>query len=243
MIRIAIVDDEKVFADDYCRELCKLFKKHEVKCEIDTYTDARFFQGMLREKKYELIFLDIDMPDITGIDLAKEIRKSDSETTIVFVSYHENFVFEAYRYTAYRFIRKNLLQSDTEEMVETFCRNHNEKSYIMTFDLDCRKKADENLFLIWYFYAARHDIFYVKENKESIHLNMHAYTLDFLEEELKDHGYIRVHRSYLVNCEYIYELKSDCVILKDGQSLAMSRGRIEAVKQVYQKRLRRKGKL
>ena len=61
--------------------------------------------------------------------------------------------------------------------------------------------------------------------------------------ELREHGYIRVHRSYLVNCEYIYELKSDSVILKDGQSLAMSRGRLEAVKKVYQKRLRRKGKL
>ena len=97
MIRISIVDDEKIFADDYCRELGRLFKKHEVQCEIDTYTDARIFQDMLREKKYDLIFLDIDMPDITGIDLAKEIRKSDSETTIVFVSFHENFVFEAYR--------------------------------------------------------------------------------------------------------------------------------------------------
>ena len=97
--------------------------------------------------------------------------------------------------------------------------------------------------MIWYFYAARHDIFYVKENKESTRLNTHKYTLDFLEEELREHGYIRVHRSYLVNCEYIYELKSDYVILKDGQSLAMSRGRLEAVKKVYQKRLRRKGKL
>ena len=243
MIRIAIVDDEKAFADDYCRELNRLFKKHEVKCGIDIYTDAIFFQGMLREKKYNLIFLDIDMPEISGIDLAKEIRKSDSETTLVFVSFHENFVFEAYQYTAYRFIRKNKLQFDTEEMVETFCREYKEKSDLMTFDLDCRKEVTENLFLIWYFYAARHDIFYVKENKESIRLNTHKYTLYSLEEELREHGYIRVHRSYLVNCEYIYELKSDSVILKDGQSLAMSRGRLEAVKKVYQKRLRRKGKL
>lgn len=128
-------------------------------------------------------------------------------------------------------------------MVNAFCRELNEKSDFMTFDLDCRKKIDENLFFIWYFYAAHHDIFYVKENKESVRLNMHAYTLDFLEEELKNHGYVRIHRSYLMNCEYIYELKSDSVVLKDGQTLSMSRGRLDTVKKAYQKMLRGKGKL
>lgn len=108
MIRIAVVDDVKIFAYDYRKDLEQLFKQHSVECEIDVYTEAYYFQGILRDKKYNLIFLDIDMPEINGIDLAKEIRKNygDEKVKLVFVSSYENFVFETFHYKAYRFIRK-----------------------------------------------------------------------------------------------------------------------------------------
>ena len=67
--------------------------------------------------------------------------------------------------------------------------------------------------------------------------------MDSLENDLTQYGYVRIHRSYLVNCEYIYELKNDSVVLIDGQELTMSRGRIDEVKKAYQKLVRERGKL
>lgn len=243
MIKIAIVDDDKFFVSEYQKELKKLFNKYEVECEIDTYTDAFYFRGIQHDKKYNLIFLDIDMPEITGINLADEIRKINLSVTLVFVSNHDNFVFETFRYAAYRFIRKDKLKDDTEEMAASYCQEQKMKSSQMTFDLECKQKVTENLFQIWYFYASRHDIFYVKENKATSRLKTHTYTIDSFESILNQYGYIRIHRTFLVNCEYIYELRNDSVILKDGQSLTMSRGRIDVVKKAYQKMVRERGKI
>lgn len=243
MIKIAVVDDDQLFVTEYKKNLKKLFNNHEVECEIDTYTEAYYFQGVQNDKNYNLIFLDIDMPEITGIDLADEIRKMNSRVTLVFVSNHDHFVFETFRYAAYRFIRKEKLKSDTEEMVASYCQEQKVKSSKMKFDLESKRKVTENLYNIWYFYASRHDIFYVKENKDASRLNTHKYTLDSLENDLTQYGYVRIHRSYLVNCEYIYELKNDSVVLIDGQELTMSRGRIDEVKKAYQKLVRERGKL
>ena len=243
MLKIAVVDDDESFVIEYKNILKKLFNEHGIECSIDTYTDAFYFRGVQQDKQYNWVFLDIDMPEITGIDLANEIRKMNQSLKLVFVSNHDNFVFETFRYAAYRFIRKDMLNSDTEEMVSSYCQEQWLKSSQMTFDLECKKKATENLFNIWYFYSSRHDIFYVKENKITSKLATHTYTMDSLEEPLSQYGYIRIHRTFLVNCEYIYELKNYSVILKDGQSLAISRGRIDAVKKAYQKIARERGKL
>ena len=243
MLRIAIVDDEKTFAKDYQMYLQTLFKKYEVECKIEMYTEAFDFREIMKNNNYNLIFLDIDMPKVTGIDLAAEIRKRDTNVTLVFVSNHDNFVFETFRYGTYRFIRKERLKSETDEMVKSYCQVQIIKLSKMKFDLESKRQITENLYEIWYFYASRHDIFYVKENKDANRLNTHSYTLDSLESSLKKYGYVRTHRSYLVNCEYIYELKNDCVILMDGQKLTMSRGRIDEVKKSYQKIVRERGKL
>ena len=122
MIKIAIVDDEKTFIQTYEKEILSFFNEFAFECEIATYSDSVVLQQENDEKnEYDLVFLDIDMPDISGMQLASELCKNNHHTTIIFVSSHSNFVFEAFRYSAYRFIRKENLNSDTKEAVRSFC--------------------------------------------------------------------------------------------------------------------------
>ena len=121
MIRIAMCDDETMFLQTYQKKVSELFQEHNVDCKIDTYTDARRFLEDCEKTSYDLIFLDIDMPGLSGIQLASKFRDKGLDTTLVFVSSHDDFVFETFRYNAYRFVRKNKLISDTQEMISSFC--------------------------------------------------------------------------------------------------------------------------
>lgn len=240
MIRIAMCDDEIMFLQTYQKKVSELFQEHNVDCKIDTYTDAVRFLEHCEKTSYDLIFLDIDMPELSGIQLASKFRDNGLDTTLVFVSSHDDFVFETFRYNAYRFVRKNKLLSDTQEMISSFCAALKTKSVIVRLDLDQQRTLEQKVSGIAYFYSIRHDIYFVTAQKESIRLAMHTYTMNELEKQFTEKGFIRVHRSYLVNYAWILQIKGDQVYLKNCQ---VSRGRSEEVKLQYQRLIREEGVL
>ena len=244
MIQIAMCDDETIFLQTYQKKVSELFQEHNVDCKIDTYTDARRFLEHCKKTSYDLIFLDIDMPGLSGIQLASKFRDNGLDTTLVFVSSHDDFVFETFRYNAYRFVRKNKLLSDTQEMIASFCASLKTKSVIVQLDLDQQRTLEQKVSDIAYFYSIRHDIYFVNAKNESIRLAMHAYTMNELEKQFTEKGFIRVHRSYLVNYAWILQIKGDQVYLKNcPDKIPLSRGRSEEVKLQYQRLIREEGVL
>lgn len=235
MISVAIVDDENTFIQMYKKEVSEIFSKLGFECEISTYTNPAVFQKETIKIKYDLIFLDIDMPDISGMQIASELNKQDNNGALIFVSNHSNFVFEAFRYSAYRFIRKENLHSDTSEAVCSFCSSLKAKENYITLDLENKKDVPINLSNIKYFFSIRHDIYLLNENQESERLAIRTYTLDDLESMLRGKGFIRIHRTYLLNYLYVYQIRSEKVLLKDKSELPLSRSRYDNVKTTYQK--------
>ena len=97
---------------------------------------------------------------------------------------------------------------------------------------------------IAYFYSIRHDIYFVNAQKESVRLAMHTYTMNELEKQFTEKGFIRVHKSYLVNYTWILQIKGDWVYLKaNHDKIPLSRGRSEEVKLQYQRLMREEGVL
>ena len=235
MTKIAIVDDEKTFLQMYEKEILILFNEFDFKCEINTYSDSVAFRKENEKIEYDLVFLDIDMPGISGMQIASELYKSNHNTTLIFVSNHSNFVFEAFRYSAYRFIRKDNLISDTTEAVCSFCNAFKTKENYITLDLENKKDILINLSGVKYFFSIRHDLYFYNDRKDTCRLAIRSYTLDDLENMLKEKGFIRIHRTYLLNYLYVYQIRSEKILLKDKSELPLSRGRYDIVKKMYQK--------
>lgn len=170
MIYIAIVDDENTFIQIYEKEVIRVFSKFGFECKIRAYTDPAVFREEVSEAKYDLFFLDIDMPSISGMQIASELNKQGSNTTLIFVSNHSNFVFEAFRYSAYRFIRKNNLLSDTAEAISLFCNALKTKENYVTLDLENKKNIHIDLSGVKYFFSIRHDIYFYNERKDTYRL-------------------------------------------------------------------------
>ena len=185
-MKIALCDDEKTFIDI----MSKLIKKNLCTDVFDTFTEVQMFADHICE--YDLIFLDIDMPCITGIELAKKCESYN--TYIVFVTNKENLVFEAYNTTnAFGFIRKSNLQNDFVSVIQRFNKINQNSHYLSV-------KSSNGIIKIPFA-----DIYYIEKqiNNVIIHTQKYDYrefnTLSNLEKVLINFGFIRTHIGYIVN--------------------------------------------
>lgn len=239
MIRIAIVDDEAVFIKNFQKEIVRLFRLNNISCKITSYTNGKEFLKKYQETEFDLIFLDIDIPDISGIEIASGIREKNSNPILIFVSAHDNFVFESIHYAPFRFIRKTNLLMDTEEAIKSFCNHIKDNERYISLDLEEKNDFLANIAKIMYFFSQRHSVYMLNKENEVVRLAARTYTMDKLEELVKDKGFIRIHKTYIVNCMYIYKIKSEKVILIDNSEIPLSRIRAAAAKEQYQIFLRR----
>ena len=233
-MRIAVCDDEMLFADNLKTMVGSLFKKQKVEFQSYVYNDARRLIIDHYDDKYQLIFLDIDMPDISGMDFASEIRMTDSKVTLIFVSNHSNFVFESLQFAPFRFIRKEYLKDELPRAITAYCNEILRKKPIIDLQLKDKSTISENVEEIIYFFSVRHNIYY-STTKETKCLYSREYTLEKLEQQLNKHGFIRIHKTYLVNYKYIYHIGIENVELNINASerLPISRRRVPEVKKQY----------
>ena len=225
MLKIAICDDEQSFINIMVKLIKKTFSDNiEI---LDTYT--RPIVLLNSGKSYDLLFLDIDMPGLNGIKLARHYDKSN--TSIIFVTNKEALVFEAYNSTdSVGFIRKGRLTEDFESVIKRFNRN-NQLMHFLTVTINSQ------------IYKIRlSDIIYIEKmvNSIIIHTTDKTYTqrntLAEIEEKLHSHGFIRVHAGYIVNLDHILRISSNEITLSHSELVPVSRNRLKYVKTEFLKR-------
>lgn len=241
MIRIAVVDDEEYFLRKIRSLIKKMFSDNGFNCDIVCFSSALEFKSKCTENSFNVIFLDIDMPEISGMNLAKFLRESGSKAFIAFVSSYENFVFQAFVHSAYRFIRKLNLIDDLSEMVNSLSIDLKTSQRYIMLKFQDNRVGMVDLTKVMLFYSVHHDLFlsYKKDSFEQ--LAYRVYTMDKLEEMLSEKGFVRTHRGYIVNISYIYQIEQDKVILTNNVSVNMSKSRSEIIKKKFQEHLRKEG--
>lgn len=235
MIRIAVVDDEIVFARQLRSMIDFLFEKEHMEIQSYVYKNAHDLIQAHRMNEFHLLFLDIDMPEMSGMELAAKIRETNLTTTLIFVSSHSDFVFESFRFSPFRFIRKEWVQKELPDAIHSYCENYNKNNEIVRLTLTDKKMVSEKLSEIIYFFSIRHHICYVTKS-ETKELNAREYTMEKLEVQLGKSGFLRVHKSYLLNYRYVYHIGTESVDLTvDTLScLPISHRRISEIKKQYQ---------
>lgn len=117
MYHIFICDDEKRFTEVLEKRVETCLKEQGQSYEIQIfYNGIEMFQAM-QKKAPEILLLDIDMPEISGMELAEQIFSSNINTNVIFVTNRDDLVFQAIHYQPFRFIRKEKLN---QELVRQF---------------------------------------------------------------------------------------------------------------------------
>ena len=252
-MKVAICDDSEQDIADLKEKLLKLIEGQIENCEIHVYTDVTKFLKEIHTISFDGIFLDIDMPQMTGIQAAQQVREVLPDVGLIFVSSCESMVFEAIKTTPLRFIRKSLesicdelaiyagIESTEEELEEAVTallnRYHSLKNYY-DFCVNgniVRLKLSE----IYYFESAKH---YVKIKTLQEDYMVRAKMAD-LEQIFYEKGFVRVQSGYIVNLRHVDRVRYKDVLMNNGECISISRERLESLKQKHLEFIRHENNL
>lgn len=179
-----------------------------------------------RDYSYDIYFLDIDMPNVSGIDIAKEITLSNEESIIIYVSYREDLIFEALQTFPYYFLRKKYIERDLPIIIDKV-----KKKYI-TPKINIIYKTKEIQLSV-------NDIYYIEKDGQYslVHTKKHIYkvkhTMKYIKEILPDTHFGIVSQSCIVNFKYVKYENIQYVIMNDEKKFYYSRGKREMFLENY----------
>ena len=239
MIRIAIVDDETEMLDFLCKCVSDLGKKLLCDFEIQCFSSSFEFLSKHNSLPFQILFLDISMPEMDGFELSKQLRDSDWEVFIIYVTANEHLVFKSFDYQPFQFIRKRdneLIKADIESAVQKVCQQLS-KNRMMTLDLPYNEKITVNIQEIEYIASDRHYLNYNLKDGTAIKCRG---TISDAENKMEAFDFIRIHRSYLINLKYVIKLSTsqNQVRMKSGKLLEMGDMYIKKFEEKYRNYLR-----
>lgn len=226
MISVAVCDDEKNFLSVFSHSMKKLLGNNDDNISVSAYLNVSQFLNDHEQSPFDIVFLDIEMPEIGGFQCTERLRKVNEDTIIVFVTNHENYVFHSFVFRPFRFIRKSHFEDELEEALSSAVKLYYEKTKLYNISSE-KGLISVRLSDIMYFDVYSHSVFMHMKNEKIIVKK----SLQEVENELGDFGFIRVHKSYLVSFRYIYSVRTGSVTLVNMESVPLSKHRIKEVKE------------
>lgn len=232
---IYLCDDNQSFVDDIANRVNMILSKDR-EFEIVKFTNGRSLISQWNKEFADVVFLDIDMPELDGFEVAEKLQSSKKNALIIFITSHEDKVYQSWKYQPFWFVRKShmedlnvvfprlLAKIDAEyEKENNFFNLHGENSVV---ELDINS--------LMYIESYRHNIIiHYKNNNQEVRCK-----ISNAEEQLLGKNIIRVQKGFLVNCRFISKITSRDVILTNGYSIHLSRDRLSFVKDEFQRFLR-----
>jgi len=230
MYHIVICDDEKEILDDIQKKVRNCFEENNTLAQYTSIDDARKLMEYIQDEKVDVLFLDIDMPYYSGMDIAGYIKDQGLQTILIFITSHDALVYQTFAYRPFGFIRKTHIDQELDELVKRICDE------LLASKQELVIQKGQEIFRV-----LMKDIIYIEAEKNYLMLRTNdeviriRETMSNIENELQGKGFIRCHKGYLIHAEYIEKLKNSEIVLRTGsESIAIPVGRS------YEKEVRKK---
>ncbi len=232
MIRIGICDDDAdVMAS--IGECVKLqFDEYNEAVEIVNFDDSQDLIGKLTANEYfDLLFLDIQMPVKSGIDVAVHLRENcrNDLTQIVFISSESGYAMKLFEVRPMDFLLKPVSEKQIEKIVKLAMRlitnNRSVFQFRMQNQLVKIRMAD-----IEYFESSSRRIKLVAVDGEYIFYDR----LESVYEQVKDYNFMYIHKSYVVNSTHVKQFTSRYLVMYNGMQIPVSRNKRGEIKTLWQ---------
>ena len=220
MIQIAICDDDFQVCS-VLEEYIKRWKEGRI-LEAEIFNTGREFEEALKERYYDLIFLDIIMKDRSGIDLGKFIREelgNDTSMIVYMSAYGDEYALDLFQFQPFHFLKKPIRPEEFQKILYKACDKIEGSSGIFEF------KSSRTVYRI-----PLKDIFYFEGDNRRVKIVTagHTYysysTIEnmFSKINMEQAGFIRLHKSYVVNLRYVATFSVRMVTLFDGSEFTIS---------------------
>ena len=206
LIRIAIVEDEPTERDRIKVYLEEIAQEDQTQFDIEQYSSGMAFvmRGM---KDYDLVLMDIDMPNLNGIETAKALRKVDQSATLIFVTNMAQYAISGYEVNAIDFILKPVNRYSFAIKIKRAISRTPKKN-----DNAIQIKMDGTIFLVHMY-----QIMYLEVDGHYVifHTTQGDYkeytTLKLAQKRINSSHFVQCNQSFLINMKYIESVSRESV--------------------------------
>ena len=222
-MRVAVCDDEEIFQEQIRNLIDKIYNSMDV--IVDGFSEGKKLLERFDANPYDVIFLDIEMPSMDGITLAKKLRQRSENVFIVFLTSHVEYALEGYEVNALRYLTKPNREDKLREVLKYVMNKNTAKRMLMI-----KSEGEElrvNVADVLYFEAQnQYVMIYLRGEEHLVRANIG----DF-EEQLREDGFFRIHRGYLISLAKVTKIVKSDVIMETGASLPISRNNVKPLKE------------
>lgn len=229
-MHLILCDDDNVFLDKLETRIRGLCQKHGIAVEMERYDSSKkMLEGLKDLDTVPVFLIDIDMPEVNGFAVASFLKKWNRECCIGFVSNKEELVFQAFAYHPFFFIRKTHLDEELEPQLLELQKKMGVK--VPKIELQTgRQTVEVALDTIWFVESEKNYLLFYREKDERGDAVRARMKIAEAEKELEPHGFVRTHKGYLVNMNYVYRLRENEILLLNGKHVPVSRSYLNQVR-------------
>ncbi len=216
ILKVAVCDDEMAQR----RQLQFIIEKQRPGTEINLFESGEDFLSNFRPGIYDLIFMDILMPGMGGVDATSKIRSIDASVPIVFATSSQDHAMEGYKNRVIRYLMKPFNPTEVGEVLDLAAQMKGAQGGVsvriggkdMTFSFE----------KICYVEQSAHTLYMHMANGATLQLTG---KLDDIEAQTPDDSFMRCHKSYLVNLAHAKNIDKDLqmFVMKDGDTVHIRR--------------------
>ena len=238
-LNIALCDDDAIFRSAMTNALGQCFASHGLSIRTEESGSAQELLNLLGHRSFDLIFLDIDMPQTDGIALGQKLRTLGCTTDIIYVSNLDERVYEIFSVHPWSFIRKSRFSQELPGVIGEYVRSlqHRTRQLVLqNTDGQVQGFGPEDILFVEAVGKIQKLILADGNRPFLVRSALHD-----LEEMLIPLGFIRVHKGFLVNYRYIRKITSRSVTLDNGAELPIGRDRLKQARESYLSLMKWKG--
>lgn len=231
MIRIALCDDNKEDMLQLHQKIIEWYRENSKNqsVSITEYSDSVHLSSVIDAgDSHDVFFLDVEMPKVDGFQLADKIRNKLPAAIIVFLTSHSELAPDGYKFRALRYVSKLVLSQKLPEALEAVQKEFSalESGYLVVPHYTDALRIPYNEILYVQHILRSSQIYTLRQGIIKDNRGLKA-----IYSVIGDKRFIYIDRSTFVNIDFIRELKGNEIILRTGESLAISRPMLANVKE------------
>ena len=222
-MNIAICDDQKSYNEKLSGMLRNYLKRKNIDdFDISTFTSGRKLSETHKKGMYDFIFLDVQMPNFSGDQTAKQIRDIDLTVDIIFVTNMKDQSLMGYNYNAKGFLIKEIEQEQLDKLMDRLLFEMHHRDDIGMFSV--KQKFDKGTV-----HLRLSEILYFQSYDKDITVSTQDASFEFrgqlsvLESKYNEKGFLRISRSVLVNTLHVFMHFGDIIAMKTGEQFSISK--------------------
>jgi len=227
-LSIAICDDLAVDRICLARMVESFFQGRQEKCHLSVFSSGEELLSRFRPGRFQILFLDIYMPGLSGMETARKIRKADRDCAIIFATTSKNHGLDSYEIQAADYLVKPFCRSDLYDALE-WCLSQCIRPARCLRVMSEWEQTDIPLSSLRYIEIHGH-LAQIHTRNGAVSVRR---SLDDLEHAIQSLDFLRCHRSFLVNMNYIVRLQNNSLYLDKGELIPIGPSNAAQVKRIF----------